>query len=87
MVVQPIQMLASGLKCYMMGEAQVIDLSFKCTYGDVNPHWSFWSTSGTEDITMTDPATGVPMVNTQFQCTMIFYMTSVHNNPERLGAP
>ena len=85
-VVQPIRMLASGLERYVMGEAQVIHLPFKCIEGDVSPHWGIWRTPGVEDITMTDPATGVATVHMQFQRTMTFRLTSVHNNAERLGA-
>ena len=86
MVVQPIRMLASGLEHYVIGEAQIIHLPFKCIEGDVSPHWGIWRTPGVEDITVTDPATGVATVHMQFQRTMTFRLTSVHNNPERLVA-
>ena len=83
MVVQPIRMLASGLERYVMGEAQVIRLPFKCIEGDVVPHWGNWCTAGVEDITMNDGM--VDHVHMQFQRTMSFRLVSVHDNCERLG--
>ena len=38
MVIQPIRMRTSGLERWVMGEAQVLDLPFKCIEGDVVPH-------------------------------------------------
>ena len=50
MAIQPICMCTSGLEHWVMGEAQVLDLSFKCIEGDVGPHWGNWCTAGVEDI-------------------------------------
>ena len=85
MVVQPIRMRSSGLERWVMGDAQVLDLPFKCIEGDIAPHWENWRTAGVEDITVTDPVTGAQVVHMQFQRTMSFRLVSVHDNRERLG--
>ena len=84
MVIQPIRMRTSGLEHWVMGEAQVLDLPFKCIEGDVVPHWGNWCTAGVEDITVTDEM-GDQEVHMQYQCTMSFCLVSVHDNRERLG--
>jgi hypothetical protein len=84
MVIQPIHMHTSGLERWVMGEAQVLDLPFKCIEGDVVPHWGNWRTAGVKDIGVTD-AMGEHQVHMQFQCTMRFCFVSVHDNSERLG--
>ena len=67
-----------------MGEAQVLDLPFKCIEGDEVPHWGNWHTAGAEDIAVTD-GMGVHEVHLPFQRTMSFCLVSVHDNRERLG--
>ena len=84
MVIQPICMHTSGLEHWVMGEAQVLDLPFKCIEGDVVPHWGNWRTAGVEDITVTDEM-GDQEVHMQYQCTMSFRLVSVHDNRVRLG--
>ena len=84
MVIQPIRMRTSGLERWVMGEAQVLNLPFKCIEGDVVPHWGNWRTAGVEDITVTDDM-GDQEVHMQYQRTMSFRLVSVHDNRERLG--
>jgi hypothetical protein len=84
MVIQPIRMRTSGLERWVMGEAQVLDLPFKCIEGDVVPHWGNWRTAGVEDITVTDEM-GNQVVHMQYQRTMSFRLVSMHDNRERLG--
>jgi hypothetical protein len=78
-------MCSAGLERWVMGDAQVLDLPFKCIEGDIAPHWGNWRIAGVEDITVTDLATGAQVVHMQFQRTMSFCLVSVHDNLERLG--
>lgn len=82
----PIGMHPSGLESYVMGDAQVINLPFKCIEGDVRLHQGIWHTTGIEDVTTTDQTKGVATVHMLFQCTMTFGLTSVHDNLGRLEA-
>ena len=83
MVIQPICICTSGLEHWVMCEAQVLDLPFKCIEGDVVSHWGNWQ-AGVEDITVTDEIEN-QVVHMQYQRTMSFCLVSVHNNLERIG--
>ncbi len=53
MVVLSICMHLSGLECWVVGEVQILDLSFKCIEDDVALHWENWHTAGVQGITLT----------------------------------
>lgn len=63
MIVHPIHMHTSGLEHYVMSDAQVINIPFKCIEGDFSPHWGSWHTLAVEDVNITDQATGGAIVH------------------------
>ena len=81
---QPICKTAFELSHFVVGDVQVVDLSFKCVEGDCAPNGGSLLMRGMEDVATDnlDP-TQPPTIHIQFQRSVNFVLVSVHDKIER----
>lgn len=81
-VVQKVRKTKGTHAKMVVGPPQIINLPFRCIEGDVTPYWGQWQTNG-----MPQFADEHGVFHTQFQLTVSFSLTSVHDNLHRATAP